>query len=1384
MQQEIRPERGLFFCGDSVVFHLKGAPSSGGKAFLRTNLGGAAIRREEEIARVEQKLTPAGADWKDFPMVPLGGGEYRLTLPLVETGAFLAKCCFIPDDGSEIRWAEGDNFHIKVESAESAAANSIYCAFVRQFGPDCDAACARPLPQEAKALESKGYTVVSPSGTFRSLKSKLDHIFNDLGCRILQLLPIFPTPVEYGRMGRYGSPFAALDYFSVDPALAEFDPAATPLEQFGELVVAVHSRAGRIFLDLPVNHTGWASKLQLEHPDYFIRKEDGTFVSPGAWGVVWSDLCQLNYALPEVRQIIAKVFLFWCRRGVDGFRCDAGYMVPADAWDYIIAKVRREYPNTVFLLEGLGGPPEVQEDLLQNRGLDWGYSELFQNYDRNAITGYYAYQCDVGRRCGSLVNFAETHDNDRLAASGRTYADLRFCIAALMTDGGGFGFTNGAEFFAEEKIDVHGSAALNFGATPNLVERIRCLNWILAEHPAFIRGGRKALIQQGGGNVLALERFSPDGKVRVLVFFNLDCEHVSRVFWPVENRPEAGVDLLSGQTVRFQRENGLFSLGLRPGQSLCVDFSGFRLPAKEARPTAVYNQCADAMAKQVAVFFRGMSEEAAAVKGADLLRSPEEFVVKVSQCDPPPLTVWHAPNDCRREVMLPPGDVLLVVAEYPFFCRIFSGKRCVGENPCLQGDDGRWFALFTPDPNRTSRDRHVTLRLSGLVNKRVEHLKGSLCLLAPAKKREVFIPAHADFRKYYAFGSNRHGSYALFPAAWGELNSKYEALMAWNSSPDFPADRRTLFSRCRGWLVVNNFSQELNLRNTVSFGASPNNRASWEFHLPASGGKKVRLLVDFEFSQENDALRLIFTRPCSDGPLELEDASEVKLILRPDLECRVHHELTKAFAGAEQEFRHQTATRAEGFTFTPWGCRLDLQISRGYYHSEPRWEYMHLLPAETYYGLEDRTDLFSPGYFDVRLKGGETITLSAAAGKDKAAFPAEIPPVAASLAEPWVLEESLRRFVVKRDGLSTVIAGYPWFLDWGRDTLIVLRGLVQGHFRKEAGEIIREFASFEDRGTIPNMIRGNDQGNRDTSDAPLFLIVAARDYCRATGDGSLLDSDCRGRTLRQVLRSVAEHYQKGTPNGIRMDKASGLIFSPGHFTWMDTNFPAGTPREGYPIEIQALWYAALEFLGETELAQKVSQSIETLFFSRPDCCSDCLHCGAGTPAAAQADDHCRCNQLLALTLGAVKDPRKRRIILDNCGELLVPGGIRTLADRPVEYKLPVMLNGGLLNNPGTPYQGHYRGPENTCRKVAYHNGTVWAWPFPSYCEALYMLGGEKCRMRAMDLLCSTARYLEGGIPGEISEVADGDAPHAAGGCAAQAWSFSEFYRVWKLLHQD
>ena len=262
-------------------------------------------------------------------------------------------------------------------------------------------------------------------------------------------------------------------------------------------------------------------------------------------------------------------------------------------------------------------------------------------------------------------------------------------------------------------------------------------------------------------------------------------------------------------------------------------------------------------------------------------------------------------------------------------------------------------------------------------------------------------------------------------------------------------------------------------------------------------------------------------------------------------------------------------------------------------------------------------------------------------------------------------------------------------------------------------------------------------------------------------------------------------------NGIKADAETLLIYSPPHFTWMDTNYPAATPREGYPIEIQSFWYHALVFLGGYKkdylaMAETVAESFEKYFYrSDLERYSDCIHVKGGfAPVSAGiADDHIRPNQLFALTLGLVKDERKMFSIISNCEKLIIPGAIRSLADVPVKYELPVYRDGRLLNDPAHPYWGSYNGPEDTRRKAAYHNGTAWGWVFPSYCEALYIAGGEVCRSKALLLLLSSVMLMENGAAGQLPEVVEGNYPHKSGGCPAQAWSMSEFGRVYHLLEK-
>jgi len=316
----------------------------------------------------------------------------------------------------------------------------------------------------------------------------------------------------------------------------------------------------------------------------------------------------------------------------------------------------------------------------------------------------------------------------------------------------------------------------------------------------------------------------------------------------------------------------------------------------------------------------------------------------------------------------------------------------------------------------------------------------------------------------------------------------------------------------------------------------------------------------------------------------------------------------------------------------------------------------------------------------------------------------------------------------------------------------------------DAAKILAAFAAFEENGTLPNIIYGKKAGNRDTTDAQLWFIRCVQELVEAVDASFDKDAPVRPSAREKydnilaVCNSIVDNYIKGTPNGIHMDKESGLVWSPSHFTWMDTNYPACTPRIGYPVEIQALWISALRALGRTELAEKAKASVEK-YFKWEHGYRDCLAAPSGEPAScAVPEDTIRPNQLFLITLGILDD----RSILRATEQLLIPGGIRSLnADHPL-------------------YRGTYAGDEDTSRKPAYHNGTVWAWPFPLFAEALAMT--KSCSKEvAKQLLASAVENINAGCICHLSENADGDAPHAQKGCTAQAWSDSELLRVWLKL---
>jgi starch synthase (maltosyl-transferring) len=198
------------------------------------------------------------------------------------------------------------------------------------------------------------------------------------------------------------------------------------------------------------------------------------------------------------------------------------------------------------------------------------------------------------------------------------------------------------------------------------------------------------------------------------------------------------------------------------------------------------------------------------------------------------------------------------------------------------------------------------------------------------------------------------------------------------------------------------------------------------------------------------------------------------------------------------------------------------------------------------------------------------------------------------------------------------------------------------------------------------------------------------------------------------------------------------------------------------------------------LAFQVRASVMTLFYL-PDhgYLSDCLHGAPGDSAEqAIADDALRPNQLFTLTLETLTDKKIAGNVLMSCETLIVPGAIRSLADRRVTFAMPIRHHNVLLSDPHFPFMGKYVGDEDTHRKPAYHNGTAWTWPFPSFCEAWLKIYGENAREKVRSWLLSAINLMRAGCIGQLPEILDGEAPHLQRGCDAQAWGVSEWVRVW------
>ena len=452
------------------------------------------------------------------------------------------------------------------------------------------------------------------------------------------------------------------------------------------------------------------------------------------------------------------------------------------------------------------------------------------------------------------------------------------------------------------------------------------------------------------------------------------------------------------------------------------------------------------------------------------------------------------------------------------------------------------------------------------------------------------------------------------------------------------------------------------------------------------------------------------------------------------------------------------------------------------------WYRDYFLSVEDYRGLDARDDHLYAGQFHITLHPGESLTLvattdtrpimdGASAYAERQAHEEQLMTQSGLTDRPaWMQHLALAadQFIVRRalsddpDG-RTVIAGYPWFGDWGRDTMISLPGLTLTTGRPEvAARILRTFARFVDQGMLPNRFpEAGERPEYNTVDATLWYFEAVRAYYAATGDHNLL------RELFPVLQDIVAWHQRGTRYNIHVDPDDGLLYAgePGvQLTWMDAKVGdwVVTQRMGKPVEINALWYHALHTIAD--FARRLGKSAKTyeaaadqagLGFGRfwnkgADYCYDVLDGPEGDDPAL------RPNQLLAVSLTySPLTHQQQRAVVDVCARrLLTSHGLRSLApDDPA-------------------YVGHHGGDQGQ-RDGAYHQGTVWSWligPFVSAHLRVY-----RDPTLAASYLRPLVQHLTSHGVGSISEIFDGDPPFTPRGCIAQAWSVSELLRTWKTV---
>jgi len=507
----------------------------------------------------------------------------------------------------------------------------------------------------------------------------------------------------------------------------------------------------------------------------------------------------------------------------------------------------------------------------------------------------------------------------------------------------------------------------------------------------------------------------------------------------------------------------------------------------------------------------------------------------------------------------------------------------------------------------------------------------------------------------------------------------------------------------------------------------------------------------------------------------LESPEPMKLQIRPFLAFRNIHELTHSnlAANTRVEFIDNgiKAKLYEGFP------SLNMQFStKAEFVPVPDWYLGVEYIEEQKRGYDYSEDLFTPGFFELDAREGEAIVFSASTKEEK---PSGLKTKFTRTVSGKVprnnyfncLKNAAQQFIEKRDGKTFIIAGYPWFGSWGRDTFIALPGLALA--RKNSLELYREVLDTQVErmkdGLFPNMGSLSNPAFNSV-DAPLWFFWSVQQYIVRGG------IDAWGR-YGSALKSVLDAYKNGTAFNIQM-RDNGLIYTdaPGKaLTWMDAvvNGAPVTQRRGYAVEINALWYNAVCFALEMAKQEKEKKFIKEYEYL-PELINKSFHeifCNhqRGFTADYVNDEEgknffVRPNMVIAVSLPySMLDPDEMRRILDVADkELVTPRGLRTLS-------------------PGNPlYRGTYHGNQEE-RDNAYHNGTVWPWLYGPFCEGWLRVYGMQGVPKVKKLIFGLEEAMSEHGVSTISEIYDGDPPHAPNGAISQAWSIGEVLRIIDLL---